>query len=448
MDTKQKNREAAPKARPGKEGTRSQAPRREKTKARPAEVPQSRNKTRQAAPAEKGRTAPAAKRPNPRGAEKPARSTGIPGAARRETQGAAPTVHQGGPHQRSAQAVGVKHKPLPKAEPRKRSEREREEKKNALQNFIAGVRGTPDQQEKRAEQARLRREKRAAEAERKRRQAERSDAPAVIYTEPQTFNRNRLLLQLLSITAVVAALVVGMSVFFKVGKIHVAGADFYSNWNVVEASGIKEGDNLLTFSRARASAQIRAELPYVSKVRIGIKLPETVTIYIEEMDVSYAIKSTDGDWWLITSGGRVTEQITEAEAGNHTQVLGVTLESPAKNEDAVAMEQVPTETTAEGELIPIPVTGSQRLYAALQILKALEANDIVGEAASVNVSRLEDVILWYGTRYQVNLGDTSRMEYKIACMNDAILQLSEYQSGILDLSFTIWPDQVGYTPFG
>ena len=72
---------------------------------------------------------------------------------------------------------------------------------------------------------------------------------------------------------------------------------------------------------------------------------------------------------------------------------------------------------------------------------------VVGEAASVDVTSTEDIILWYGTRYQVNLGDTSRLDYKIDCMNDAILQMSDYQSGVLDVSFTIWPNQVGYTPF-
>ena len=69
-----------------------------------------------------------------------------------------------------------------------------------------------------------------------------------------------------------------------------------------------------------------------------------------------------------------------------------------------------------------------------QILKALENNDIVGEAASVDVTSTEDIILWYGTRYQVNLGDTSRLDYKVDCMNDAILQMSDYQSGVLDLT--------------
>ena len=324
-------------------------------------------------------------------------------------------------------------------------------KQNPMQRFISGIRGGNGQDADQSAQAEQRRKKRAAEAARKKKQAQRYDTPAIIYTAPQPFNRTRLLIQLLSVAAVVVALVMGLSVFFKVKTITVSGAETYKAWVVREASGIQEGDNLLTFSIPRASGQIMAELSYVDKVRIGIKLPDTVNIYIEELDVAYAVKDSTGTWWLITSDGKVVEQTDAGIAAGHTQVLGVTLESPAKNERAVASEQLPTETDAEGNLIPVTVTGAQRLSAALQILKALEANDIVGEAASVDVSRLEDIILWYGTRYQVNLGDINNssktMEYKIACMNDSILQLSDYQTGVLDISFTTFPDQVGYTPF-
>ena len=272
-------------------------------------------------------------------------------------------------------------------------------------------------------------------------------APAVIYTEPRTFNRNRFLVQMLTVTAVVVAFVLGLSVFFKVGKITVTGADVYSAWAIREASGIEEGDNLLTFSHARAGAKIRANLPYVDSVRFGIKLPDTVNIIVEEADVVYAIKDKNGQWWLMNSSGRVVEQTGSGVAANYTQVLGVELESPAPNLQAVAAEMAPTETDASGEFIPVTVTGELRLNTAMQILKALENNDIVGDAASVDVSRIEDIILWYGTRYQVNLGDSTRLDYKIDCMNDVILQMSEYQSGILDISFTHWPTQVGYTPF-
>ena len=271
--------------------------------------------------------------------------------------------------------------------------------------------------------------------------------PAVTYTQPLPFNRDRLIVQLITVTAVVLAIVMGLSVFFKVETITVTGADTYSAWAVREASGISEGDKLLTFSKIRAASQIMANLPYVKGVRIGIKLPDTVNIMIEEESVVYAIKSSDGQWWMMDSDGRVVEQANNAKAATATRVLGVTLEAPTVNEKGVATEMTPSETNELGELIPVTTTGAQRLTAALQILKALENNDIVGEAASVDVTSTEDIILWYGTRYQVNLGDTSRLDYKVDCMNDAILQMSDYQSGVLDISFTIWPNQVGYTPF-
>ena len=354
----------------------------------------------------------------------------------------------GGPHMRSARRrTAQEQRDAKKLNMGSTSKEERTLKKNSLQSFISGVRGEQAKSQAREERTRERQKKRAAQEAKRRRQSERDNTPAVIYTQPAAFNRNRLFMQLLTVTAVVLALVMALSVFFKVKTITVSGAEVYSPWSIREASGIQEGDNLLTFSRARAGAQIRAALPYVDKVRIGIKLPETVMIYIEELSVAYAIKSSDGDWWLINSDGRVVEQVDGVTASNYTQVLGVTITEPKVNENAVATEFAPTETDASGEPVPILVTGAQRLFSALQILKALEANDIVGTAASVDVSMLESIVLWYGTRYQVNLGDTSRMEYKIACMNDTILQLSEYQSGILDISFTIWPNQVGYTPF-
>ena len=318
----------------------------------------------------------------------------------------------------------------------------KQEKKSPVQNLLSAVvsRRRMDPEEK----ARLRRKQEEA---REKRKAALGNAPVVIYTQPQSFNRDRLILELISVMAVVAALILGMSVFFKVKTITVAGAETYSTWAVQEASGIKEGDNLLTFSKTRARAKILANMAYVDSVRIGIKLPDTVIIYVEELDVAYAIKSGDGDWWLINSSGKVVEQVTQRQAENYTQVLGVTLDSPQPTRQGVAME-LPAETSESGELIPVTVTGAQRLASALEILKALEDNDIVGDAKSVDVTQLNEILLWYGSRYEVHLGDNTKLDYKIACMNDAILQMSDYQTGILDISFTTWPDQVGYTPFG
>lgn len=281
----------------------------------------------------------------------------------------------------------------------------------------------------------------------------------VVYTQPKVFNRTRLMVQLISILAIVLALVLCLSIFFRVETVTVSGNNAYSAWAIREASGIEEGDYLLTFSKARACAKIEAALPYVDKVRIGIKLPNTVNIVIEEIDVVYSIQDQTGIWWLMTSEGLIMEQSNAGDAGDYTKVLGVTLSDPVPEEQAVAYQAAPvssgsgdsTETTGpEGETqapVPVVVTEQQKLNAALEILQALELNEVVGTAASVDVTDLSRIELWYGTRYQVNLGDAQNMDYKIACMKGAINKLSEYDSGMLDISFTNWPDKVAYTPF-
>lgn len=302
--------------------------------------------------------------------------------------------------------------------------------------------------------AKQRQARREAEAEKRRRKQSRFNTPAVIYTQPAAFNRDKLIVQLISVLSVVIAMMIGLSVFFKVGRITVSGAETYQPWTIVENSGISKGDNLLTFSRAKAVSQILANCPYVKDVRIGIKLPDTVNIEIVESDVVYAIKDEQGTWWLMNSDAKISEMINGSRASNYTQVLGVTLSSPKIGETGVATE-IQTEQTDPTEEVAgtmptvaaIVISGAQRLNTAKEILKALEDNDIVGEAASVDVTDVDNIELWYGSRYQVELGDSNNLTYKIACMYDAILQMSDYETGVLDVSFNTWTDQVAYTPF-
>ena len=282
----------------------------------------------------------------------------------------------------------------------------------------------------------------------------RKNRPPVVYTDPKPFNLNRLLIQLVAVLAIALAVTMGLSVFFKVETVVVYGNEAYSAWAVQEAAGLEGGENLLSFGRTKACGKIKTNLPYVKSVRIGITLPDTVNIYIEEFDVSYAIQTIDETWWLITSGGKVVEQIDGGTAGKHTKILGVYLDAPEPGQPAKALEtiqvseteavdpQLATETTAP----PVVTTGAGQLTAALQILTAMERNDIVGEVASVNVESLTNIVLWYGARYQVNLGDTNEIEKKISYMKQAVAQLSDYQIGVLDVSFVTWPDQVGFTP--
>ena len=274
-------------------------------------------------------------------------------------------------------------------------------------------------------------------------------APDVVYLPPKPFNRKRLLLRLATVVAVVVALLLGLSVFFKVDeeKFTVAGNDKYSAYEVLQASGIKDGDNLLTFSRARAATKILASLAYVDDIRVGIKLPDTVIIEVVEVKVPYAVAAQDGSWWLVSSSGKVIEKAQDGAQSGYTRILGVQLESPRSGSQASALENAQVQTDPEGNTVPVTVTQAQKLKIALNIAQYMELNGIYGEATTVDVNDLAGIQVMYGQQYQVKLGNEMQLSYKISCMKHVIDKLDDYQSGVLDISFTTWPDKVGFTPF-
>ena len=292
------------------------------------------------------------------------------------------------------------------------------------------------------------RKRRTAKPERPRKEPE----VQILYTPAKPFNRNRFLLHLATVAAVVLAVFFGISIFFKVHNVMVSGAEKYTPWEIKEASGIQDGDALLSLSEAKISAQIREKLPYVGDVRVGIKLPDTVNIEIKELEVVYAVEDSNGAWWLMDAAGRVVDSADVATSKNHTRIIGVQIQEPAVGQQAAAAEEEPPESSSGEQadsLIPtVPPTPARELFsAAVGILSALEHNGVMGKIDTVDVTDLSALTLWYEDRYQVSLGDASRLDYKIGAMKASIQKMGEYQSGYLDVSFTIWQNEVGYRPF-
>ena len=270
----------------------------------------------------------------------------------------------------------------------------------------------------------------------------------VVYMPPKPFMRNRLLLRLATVAAIVLALVLAMSVFFRVEYIQVSGMEQYTAWDISQASGIKEGDSLFSLGLPGAAARIK-ELNYVKDVRIAIRLPNMVIINITEVRVTYAVRAQDNHWWLLDSAGRVIEKASAEEPAGCTKILGVRLQNPKVGEQAVALEIATPEVDENGNTIPVTVTEAHRLSVALNIADYLEANGIIGQAECIDVNNLGDIQFWYGQQYQAKLGDEQQLSYKVSLIKGAIDKLSEesHNSGVLDASLTVDKTGVRYTRF-
>lgn len=273
----------------------------------------------------------------------------------------------------------------------------------------------------------------------------REDVPRVVYTMPKPFSRGGFLLRLISVAAVVAAVLMCLSLFFRVEQVLVSGAEKYTPYNILEASGIAEGDSLLSVRDTRVAGKIKLALPYVDEVRVGIKLPGTVQIEITEFPMTYAIRATDSTWWLITSDGRIVDQIPPTAASGYTRVLGVEADGPRKDQQVTAAEpNRPTEAPAEtdptetGPTLPTTqaqITGAQRLQVLLTVLDSLEDSGIIGQVESIDVTNLNNITMEYAQRLSIILGTQENLPYKIAYMAQAISQLPDYETGELDVSF-------------
>lgn len=273
----------------------------------------------------------------------------------------------------------------------------------------------------------------------------------IVYTQPPAFSKSGFGIRLLTVAAVVLALTLGMSIFFKVEHVAVSGNVKYTPWDVREASGIQDGENLLTINKAKIVGKIQSQLPYADDIRVGIKLPDTVNIEIVELDVAYAIGEKDAGWWLMTANGKLLEPITAAQAQGYTRILGVEVAPGQVGAQAVAAEEIPEEedpeASSEATYVPeVSIPPAQQLALAIELLQCLESNGIMGSVNWVDVTYINEVTIRYDDRFDVLVGDSSALDRKIRAMKEAVAAMTDYQTGQLDVSFTTWQDKVIFTP--
>ena len=82
--------------------------------------------------------------------------------------------------------------------------------------------------------------------------------------------RSGALFKALAVLVTAVAILLAMSVFFKVSRIDVVGAETYSEKEIIDASGIEIGENLFFVDRFEAASRIFANLPYIDNVTVGI----------------------------------------------------------------------------------------------------------------------------------------------------------------------------------
>ena len=72
--------------------------------------------------------------------------------------------------------------------------------------------------------------------------------------------------------------------------------------------------------------------------------------------------------------------------------------------------------------------------AALDVMKELDGTGLLEHIRVIDVEKEYDMTLWYDDRYEIKLGGTDEMAYKIRYLCSILDQLSEFQAGTIDLT--------------
>lgn len=234
------------------------------------------------------------------------------------------------------------------------------------------------------------------------------------------YRQTGVLTKLLIMLAVVAAIVLGVAIFFRVHTVEVQGNTIYSKEQVVKASGVEAGDNLLMVNRAAVAGSIKARMPYVRDVSVSPMLPDTVVIQIKESDVAVLVQSDIGADWYVNTDGRIMGSSVEGFRGQVVELTGVTITAPKTGEQAAA---------SEGQ--------AENLHAALQVIRQMEGTGLIGQITALDAEKSFDLILYCGDRLDILLGGTEELEYKIQYLQVILEELEEYQKGTIDLTFDV-----------
>lgn len=234
------------------------------------------------------------------------------------------------------------------------------------------------------------------------------------------YRQTGFMTKLLIMLAVVAAIVLGVAIFFRVHTVEVQGNTIYSKEQVVKASGVETGDNLLMVNRAAVVGSIKAKMPYVREVSVSPMLPDMVIIQIKESDVAVLVQSDIGADWYVNTDGRIMGSSVEGFRGQIVELSGVTITAPKIGEQAAA---------SEGQ--------SENLNAALQVIRQMEGTGLIGQITGMDAEKSFDLSLFCGDRLEILLGGTEELEYKIQYLQVILEDLEEYQMGTIDLTFDV-----------
>ena len=248
------------------------------------------------------------------------------------------------------------------------------------------------------------------------------------YRRRRYHGRGRLtvLIRFLSFLLICSAIAAALILFFKVQSFVVSGNVRYTEEDIINSTGVELGDNMFLLNKYAISGEITRQLPYIEGVSIRRSLPDTLVISVTECQAAAAVVQ-GGSGWLLSTGGKILEQVSAAQAERCPRITGVELLMPEV-----------------GESIALPASGAITSPQLLSLLTVLEERGMLGSLEGIDCSDGEELVMEYAGRFRVTMNYDDDFSQDLEALELVIAQLQPNETGTIIL--TDLSERISFVP--
>ena len=232
----------------------------------------------------------------------------------------------------------------------------------------------------------------------------------------------------LALTLLTVAAIIFMSLFFRVSVIQVVNDTVYTDEEILAASGLEKGVNLLFINNFSSVSSIYATMPYVESVSLKRSMPNKIVLEVTGSEAVACVSFGD-DYWLINPNGKLLEKIDAKEAKNFIRV-----------------EHMEPLQPVAGEIMQVRDMDAGKDTYLFELLNAFQKRGISKKIDWVDLEYLNDPQFSYEERFTVHLNGSAETALRLTLAESAISQLASGDAGILEVDSNAASNKVYFSP--
>ena len=202
-----------------------------------------------------------------------------------------------------------------------------------------------------------------------------------------------------------------LTVFFNIKTIRVTGyADRYTAEDIVKASGIQIGDNLVRLNKKYAEERALDNLIRIETVKVHKQFPNTVEIEVQKCTPAYNVSYECGTL-IVSEHGRILENSMDPMPGL-VHIVGYDPDEPVPGKQIVAKEE-----------------RMDKVFSAFRDL--IYEGGLGVPIVEVDMSDFNDIMVDFDNRIKFDMGNWSEINYKISFAEQIIAEQPADKEGYL-----------------